>query len=107
MTFSGLRMAINYGLNRVRFIAPVPSGRGFARASHRSGRRGDGRQRSGHVGRLPSSAKRGDKPCCVAGVDREVPPSVLSRRLSSSQISGWSCSEAPADELIAEQPLIG
>ena len=23
---SGLRMAINYGLNRVRFIAPVPSG---------------------------------------------------------------------------------
>src|SRR5688572_1447779 len=26
MTFSGLRMAINYGLNRVRFMAPVPSG---------------------------------------------------------------------------------
>jgi acyl dehydratase len=24
--FSGLRMAINYGLNRVRFISPVPSG---------------------------------------------------------------------------------
>ncbi len=24
--FTGLRMAINYGLNRVRFVAPVPSG---------------------------------------------------------------------------------
>jgi acyl dehydratase len=24
--FSGLRMAINYGLNRVRFVSPVPSG---------------------------------------------------------------------------------
>jgi len=26
MTFSDLRMAINYGLNRVRFVSPVPSG---------------------------------------------------------------------------------
>ena len=26
MQFSGLRMAINYGLNRVRFVAPVPAG---------------------------------------------------------------------------------
>src|SRR5947209_4387023 len=26
MTFTGLRLAINYGLNRVRFVAPVPSG---------------------------------------------------------------------------------
>ena len=24
--FTGLRMAINYGLNRVRFVAPVPAG---------------------------------------------------------------------------------
>ncbi len=24
--FTGLRMALNYGLNRVRFVAPVPSG---------------------------------------------------------------------------------
>ena len=24
--FSGLRMAINYGLNRVRFVSPVPAG---------------------------------------------------------------------------------
>ena len=24
--FTGLRMAINYGLNRVRFVSPVPSG---------------------------------------------------------------------------------
>ena len=26
MTWSGLRMAVNYGLNRVRFVAPVPAG---------------------------------------------------------------------------------
>ena len=26
MQFSGLRMAINYGLNKVRFVSPVPSG---------------------------------------------------------------------------------
>jgi acyl dehydratase len=26
MHFTGLRMAINYGLNRVRFVSPVPSG---------------------------------------------------------------------------------
>jgi acyl dehydratase len=26
MTFTGLRLAVNYGLNKVRFTAPVPSG---------------------------------------------------------------------------------
>jgi acyl dehydratase len=26
MHFTGVRMAINYGLNRVRFVSPVPSG---------------------------------------------------------------------------------
>jgi acyl dehydratase len=26
LTFEGARMAINYGLNRVRFVSPVPSG---------------------------------------------------------------------------------
>ena len=26
MTFAGLRMAINYGVNRVRFVSAVPSG---------------------------------------------------------------------------------
>lgn len=26
MKFTGLRLAINYGLNRVRFVSPVPSG---------------------------------------------------------------------------------
>jgi acyl dehydratase len=26
ISFTGLRMAINYGLNRVRFVSPVPSG---------------------------------------------------------------------------------
>jgi len=26
LSFSGVRMAINYGVNRVRFVSPVPSG---------------------------------------------------------------------------------
>jgi acyl dehydratase len=26
MSFSGIRMAINYGVNKVRFVSPVPSG---------------------------------------------------------------------------------
>src|SRR5437867_394018 len=26
MTFHGLRMAINYGMNRMRFVGPVPAG---------------------------------------------------------------------------------
>jgi acyl dehydratase len=26
MQFTGLRLAVNYGVNRVRFVAPVPSG---------------------------------------------------------------------------------
>jgi acyl dehydratase len=33
MQFSGLRMAINYGVNRVRFISPVPAGARIRRGS--------------------------------------------------------------------------
>ena len=65
MTFSRTRMAINYGLNRVRFMSPVPSGsrvRGrFApiavdHADH-------GVQ---VTWRVTVERDRSDKPCCIA-----------------------------------------
>jgi acyl dehydratase len=65
MTFSGLRMAINYGLNRVRFIAPVPSGaRVRARITAAAvAETGDSVQVTWGV---TVERERGDKPCCVA-----------------------------------------
>jgi acyl dehydratase len=65
MRFDGLRMAINYGLNRVRFVSPVPAGsriRGrfvpiaFTRES-------DGVQ---VTWRVTIERERAEKPCCVA-----------------------------------------
>jgi acyl dehydratase len=65
MTFSGVRMAINYGLNRVRFIAPVPSGaRVRARITAAAvAETGDSVQVTWGV---TVERERGDKPCCVA-----------------------------------------
>ena len=65
MTFSGLRMAINYGLNRVRFIAPVPSGaRVRARITTAAvAETGDSVQVTWGV---TVEREGGDKPCCVA-----------------------------------------
>ena len=65
MTFSGLRMAINYGLNRVRFIAPVPSGaRVRARITAAAvAETGDSVQVTWGV---TVEREGGDKPCCVA-----------------------------------------
>lgn len=65
VSVGGLRMGINYGLNRVRFVSPVPSGariRGrftLAEVEQISG----GLQATWNV-----SVERegGDKPCCVA-----------------------------------------
>src|SRR5918998_4810471 len=61
----GVRMAINYGLNRVRFVSPVPAGsrvRGRFTLSALEEMRG-GAQATWEV-----SVERegGDKPCCVA-----------------------------------------
>jgi acyl dehydratase len=65
LTFGGLRMAINYGLNRVRFVAPVPSGsriRGrFAPVAVQDV--------SGSVQvtwQVTIEREHADKPCCVA-----------------------------------------
>ena len=65
MAFGGLRLAINCGLNRVRFIAPVPAGsRIRARFSPTSvGETGGGVQVTWHITIELDGA---DKPCCVA-----------------------------------------
>lgn len=61
----GLRMGINYGLNRVRFVAPVPAGarlRGrFKLVALEEVR--DGAQATWEV---TVEREGGDKPCCVA-----------------------------------------
>ena len=65
MRVSGLRMAINYGLNRVRFISPVPAGsrvRGrFAPIA--VSREGDSVQ---VTWRVTVEREHAEKPCCVA-----------------------------------------
>jgi acyl dehydratase len=65
LQFDGARMAINYGLNRVRFMAPVPSGsrvRGrFALASVEE--TGGAVQA---IWQVTIEREGSEKPCCVA-----------------------------------------
>src|SRR5262245_34132171 len=65
ISFTGQRMAINYGLNRVRFIAAVPSGsRVRARIAPAAvAEAGDSGQVTWTV---TVERDGGDKPCCVA-----------------------------------------
>jgi acyl dehydratase len=69
MTFSGIRMAVNYGLNRVRFMAPVPAGTRI-RGRFSPVAVSDGRPESGKSVDVTWSVtierEHGDKPCCVA-----------------------------------------
>ena len=65
VSVGGVRMGINYGLNRVRFVAPVPAGsrvRGRFRLAALE-EFGGGAQATWEV-----SVERegGDRPCCVA-----------------------------------------
>jgi acyl dehydratase len=61
----GVRMGVNYGLNRVRFPAPVPSGASVrASAEIVSVDPVDGGVQL--VARVTVTSDRGDKPCCVA-----------------------------------------
>ena len=65
VSVGGVRMGINYGLNRVRFVAPVPAGsrvRGRFKLAALEEMRG-GAQATWEV-----SVERegGDRPCCVA-----------------------------------------
>lgn len=65
MSIGGVRMGINYGLNRVRFVSPVPSGaRVRARFTLAAlGEIEDGVQATWSV---VVEREGGDKPCCVA-----------------------------------------
>jgi len=65
LSVSGVRMGINYGLNRVRFISPVPAG------SHIRGRftlsaleEVEGGAQA--VWKVTVEREGGEKPCCVA-----------------------------------------
>ena len=60
------RMAINYGLNRVRFIAPVPSGSRIRGRFVPSEIEGDRRRLPGRLDDHDRARRQRDKPCCVA-----------------------------------------
>jgi acyl dehydratase len=65
MSIGGVRMGINYGLNRVRFVSPVPAGariRGRFTLSALEEIKG-GAQATWHV---TVERAGSDKPCCVA-----------------------------------------
>lgn len=65
MTVGGVRMGINYGLNRVRFVSPVPAGsliRGRFNLAAVEAIKG-GAQATWNV---TVERDGGDKPCCVA-----------------------------------------
>jgi acyl dehydratase len=64
LTFGGVRMALNYGVNRVRFVSPVPSGaRIRARFTPTAvDQAGGGVQVTWSV---TIEREGGDKPCCV------------------------------------------
>ena len=65
MSFSRVRMAVNYGLNRVRFMSPVPAG------SRIRGRFipiavDDTADHVQVTWRVTVEREHGGKPCCVA-----------------------------------------
>jgi len=65
VSVGGVRMGINYGLNRVRFVAPVPAGarlRGRFKLAALEEIKG-GAQATWEV---TVEREGGDKPCCVA-----------------------------------------
>jgi acyl dehydratase len=65
MTFHGLRMAINYGMNRMRFVAPVPAGsRIRARFMLLSVEDASGSVQV--TWQVTVDREHSDKPCCVA-----------------------------------------
>lgn len=66
MTFTGVRMAINYGLNRVRFISPVPAGaRIRGRFTPISVHEADAGRSEQVAWNVTIEREHSDKPCCV------------------------------------------
>ena len=65
MSVDGVRMGVNYGLNRVRFIAPVPAG---SRIRGRFALKALEEIKGGAQGVWEVTVERdgGDKPCCAA-----------------------------------------
>lgn len=65
MSVSGARMGINYGLNRVRFVSPVPAG---ARIRGRFTLASAEKIKSGvqAIWNVTVEREGGDKPCCTA-----------------------------------------
>jgi acyl dehydratase len=66
MSVGGVRMGINYGLDRVRFISPVPAGariRGRFTLAELKETKDDGVQATWNV---TVEREGGDKPCCAA-----------------------------------------
>ena len=64
VTLSNLRLAINYGMNRVRFVAPVPSGdRVRGRFTPAAVEDKDGGVQV--TWSVVIEREHGDKPCCV------------------------------------------
>ena len=61
----GLRMAINYGLNRVRFISPVPSG-SRVRARFSVAAVEDLAGSIQVTWQITIEREGGDRPCCAA-----------------------------------------
>jgi acyl dehydratase len=65
MTFHGLRMAINYGMNRMRFVAPVPAG-ARVRARFTPAAVEDTSGSVQVTWQVTIEREHTDKPCCVA-----------------------------------------
>ena len=65
LRFTGLRLAINYGLNRVRFVSPVPSG-ARVRARITAGAFEEVNKGYQVIWRVTVEREGATKPCCVA-----------------------------------------
>ena len=65
LKISGLRMTLNYGLNRVRFVSPVPSG-SRVRARFTVGRVDDLEDSTQVTWNVTIECEGSDKPCVVA-----------------------------------------
>ena len=71
--FTGLRMAINYGLNRVRFVSPVPSGSRIRALDHAAiGGRGQ-RRLPGDVAGDDRTGGRREAACVADWIVRYYP----------------------------------
>lgn len=65
VSVEGVRMGINYGLNRVRFVSPVPAGASI-RASFKLAAIEDIRGGVQATWNVTVEREGSDKPCCVA-----------------------------------------